>query len=66
LLYPVDDGELVPIEGDEEEYEDAAAFVFVLLPVLDEPGALMAVFSDGSYTRYVPPCPSPDCFPTVT
>ncbi|UIW13452.1 hypothetical protein SEA_AMYEV_36 [Arthrobacter phage Amyev] len=27
---------------------------FVLLPIVDEPGEFMAVFSDGSYTRWIP------------
>lgn len=27
---------------------------FVLLPIVGEPGDYMAVFSDGSYTRWIP------------
>ncbi|QOP64339.1 hypothetical protein SEA_NIOBE_36 [Arthrobacter phage Niobe] len=27
---------------------------FVLLPIVGEPGNFMAVFSDGSYTRWIP------------
>ncbi|WNO26055.1 hypothetical protein SEA_WILDWEST_36 [Arthrobacter phage Wildwest] len=27
---------------------------FVLLPVIGEPDALVAVFSDGSFTRWIP------------
>lgn len=27
---------------------------FVLVPVIGEPGVYMAVFSDGSYTRWIP------------
>lgn len=27
---------------------------FVLLPVIGEPGVYMAVFGDGSYTRWIP------------
>ncbi|QOP65095.1 hypothetical protein PQE12_gp35 [Arthrobacter phage Adumb2043] len=27
---------------------------FVLLPIVGEPGEFMAVFSDGSYTRWIP------------
>ncbi|QIN94436.1 hypothetical protein SEA_WARDA_36 [Arthrobacter phage Warda] len=27
---------------------------FVLLPVIGEPGSVVAVFSDGSFTRWVP------------
>lgn len=27
---------------------------YLLLPVVDEPGEFVAVFSDGSYTRWIP------------
>lgn len=36
-----------PKPADDEE-------TFVLLPVVGEPGDFMAVFSDGSYTRWIP------------
>lgn len=36
-----------PMPADVEE-------TFVLLPIVGEPGAFMAVFSDGSYTRWIP------------
>jgi hypothetical protein len=43
---------MTPIPVDLFEGETEA---YVLLPVIDEPGAHVAVFSDGSYTRWTPP-----------
>ncbi|UYL87641.1 hypothetical protein SEA_VRESIDENCE_37 [Arthrobacter phage VResidence] len=34
--------------------DDAGEETFVLLPVVGEPDALVAVFNDGSYTRWAP------------
>jgi len=28
---------------------------YVLIPLLEEPGAYLALFQDGSYTRWIPP-----------
>ncbi|WVX88026.1 hypothetical protein SEA_TFORTROY_38 [Arthrobacter phage TforTroy] len=39
---------------DDERLAEEREGTYILLPVLDEPDAVVAVFSDGSYSRWVP------------
>lgn len=37
--------------------------VYSLIPVIGEPGAYVAVYADGSYSRWNPPAPRPRSLP---
>lgn len=39
---------------DDERLAEEREGTYILLPVLDEPDAWVAVFSDGSYSRWIP------------
>lgn len=42
---------LLPIAGWDDDYDES----YFVVPPLDPAGAYMAVFPDGSYTRWIPP-----------
>jgi hypothetical protein len=49
-----DDNGVLLDAGGTQKPADNGEGTYILLPVLDEPDAWLAVFSDGSYTRWIP------------